>query len=286
MAPRKYGKKGKGRSKRPSLRKAARKAVKAVKQQDIARVCKRVISNMSEVKNIQTINTIRPRNYLAPVSDLAQYNVFMVSPNIDYSNITQGVTSQNRVGNEIRTKYCKAKIVLYPSPYSATTNPILKPQIVTFWCVTPKDGYLSASEMATGFSTSFFQKGNTTQGYNSSLLDIIAPINRDQWVIHWKRQYKLGHATAYGAPNVGTDANYINNAQYSTNDYKMNQIISFDFTKHVIKQVKYNDVTATPECKSTFLICGIANADGTAFTSASYAPVDMYFELDYGFTDM
>lgn len=281
---RKYRRRGVGKSKKAVVRKALRKN----SQQKVAKVCKRVISNMAEVKSNQTTYITSPRNQLAAVADLPLNNVFMVSPNTDINPITQGTTSESRSGNKIRTKYCKARIIITPNDYDATNNTIPKPVIVKFWCVTPKDGYYSASEMATAFKTSFFQDGNTSQGYSSNLVDLVSTVNKDVFTLHWSKSYKLGYSSMYAVSGTGGSGTQPSPyALWQNNDYKMNHIINFDFTKHIQKTFTYNDNAVTPNGKSTFLIVGLANADGTPFTSAAgQNPVGLWAQFDYGFTDM
>lgn len=281
MAKRKYNRKAK---RVPRKRTVVRKALRQVANARIKAVVRKVLGKQVEVKNIQTINTLKPRNTLATVSDLALYNVFQLSPNADYAAITIGNGPANRLGNQITTKYCKMRIVLYPAPYSVTNNPSPKPTIVKFWCLTPKDGYLSSSEVATIFDTSFFQSGNSSSGYGLDMTDLVKASNKDVYTLHWTRTYKLGHAV--GSGNGYGAGNGINDSNFSNNDYKMNYILNFDFTKHMKKTFRYNDTQVTPQGKAMFLVVGIYNADGTAMSSSAVAPVDMYLQHDYGFTDM
>lgn len=263
-----------------------RKALRKSSNKRVAKICKRVISSMAEVKTSQTTYTVSPRNQLDTQANFLLNNVICVSPNIDINPIIQGTDQEKRIGNQIRTKYCKARIVLYPNPYSAQSNVNAKPTIVKFWCVSAKDGYYSPSEMANVFDISMFQEGNTSTGYTSTLVDLISPINKDQLTLHWSRTYKLGHSTMYSSPNASAGT-ALNEAQWSNNDYKMNHIINFDFTKHMKKTFDYNDNQTTPNGRNLFLLVGICYADGRPFTSATTElPVGMYYTIDYGFTDM
>lgn len=272
--------------KSPSKKTVVRKALRKSNNQRVAKVCKKVISNMAEVKSSQTTYTVSLRNAQDTVSNFILNNVIMVSPNTDINPIIQGTNSEQRTGNKIRTKYCKGKIILYPNPSSAVSNINPKPCIIRFYCVSPKDGYYSASEMATVFDTSFYQDGNTTAGYSGTLVDLISTVNKDILTLHWTRTYKLGHATMANS-SVSSSQVPLQEAQWSNNDYKMNHIINFDFTKHVQKNFTFNDNASTPQGKSTFLIAEMCYADGRPFTSASSElPVGMYYQIDYGFTDM
>lgn len=268
--------------KRAIVRRALAKGWK----KSVAKVCKKVISKQAEVKITNEYFTFSPRNGLALVSDLAVDNMLWCSPNATTLAIPQNTTSSGRIGNKIKTKRMKVKMILYPKPYSSGTNSSPKPQIVTIWCCSAKQGYVNNSSMATIFDTTFFQDGSTSSGYLGQLLDNISTINTDVVQLHWKRTYKLGHSTMYGSPNAGAGAG-LDQAQWSNNEYKMNHILNFDLTKAMPKTFSFNDNNDTPNNRSVFLIIGIANADGTQFTAdATQRPVDVYAHLQYTYTDM
>lgn len=270
-------------------RKVTRKPRKAgmgkVQRKSVAAICRQVIQSQAEVKSIQTNGAVSPRNFLDTTANYVGANVFMVSPNNDLGNVVQGTGPAQRIGNEIRVKKATMDIILYPKPYSVSVNPNPRPCIVTFWCVSPKTGYESASDMAAVFDSFFFQAGGSTDGYAFNLTDVVRAVNTDILTVHWKRCYKLGHATHYAQPNQATEP-YPSNVQFANNDYKMNQIIKFDFTKHIQKTIKYNDTSSVPMAKTLFLICSIARADGSTFSSASDLPVDMWYQHNLEFTDI
>lgn len=275
---------GKRKARVPSKKTVVKKALARRSNAKIANVVKRVLSKQAEVKNANSSFSFAPASTIASVGTLATDNIVWVSPNSSQLPIIQGVRQDERVGNKIRTKRCKLKVIMYPKPYNATSNPLPRPQVVTMWCVSAKIGYTSNSSMATIFDTNFFQDGFTSTGYLSQLIDSISEINSDAITLHWKRSFKLGHSTHYAQPNQTTEP-YPSNVQYSNNDYKMNIIREFDLTKALKKTYTFDDTNNTPNDRSTFIIWGIANADGTLFT-ADTRPVDVYATLDYYYTDM
>lgn len=271
----------------PRKRTIVRKAVRSAWKKSVAKVCKRVIGTQAEVKQLNETFSFSPRNALALVSDLATDNILWCSPNGSTMPISIGGTSQQRIGNKVRTKRCSVKLIMYPKPYSASTNTRPVPQIVTIWCCSAKQGYVSSSSMATIFDANFFQDGSTSSGYLGQLVDNISTVNKDVVQLHWKRTFKLGHSTMYGVPPIGTDVTYNNNAQFANNDYKQNIITSFDLTKHMPKNFNFDDANNTPNNRSVFLVFGIANADGQLFTSDSgQRPLDVYAQVNYFYTDM
>lgn len=268
-------------SRRPRGRRAiVKRALAKSWKRSVAKVCKRVISKQAEIKNANSSFSIAPHNTLALTSDIATQNILWVSPNSSQLPIIQGVRQDERVGNKIKTKRCKLKVIMYPKPYDATINPTPQPQIVTMWCVSAKIGYTSNTSMATIFDTNFFQDGFTSTGYLSQLIDSISEVNSDAITLHWKRSFKLGHSyhPQYNTSHV--------DAQFSNNDYKMNHIRQFDLTKALKKTYTFDDTNNTPNDRSTFIIFGVANANGQLFTNGAYRPVDVYATLDYYYTDM
>lgn len=274
-------------SRRPRGRRAViRRALAKSWKRSVAKVCKRVISRQVEVKSAQLITAVSPKNFLVTNTDYVGNNVFCITPTSGFISILQGDGQSDRTGNQIRTKSCKAKIVLYPKPYDSVVNNNPKPTIVTFWCVSPKSGYMSPATMADTFDVSMWQSGSSFTGYQSQLYDMTIPINKDVLTVHFVRSYKLGHASNYGTTAIQSNASNSTNAQYSTNEYKLNHIINFDFTRFLPKTIKFNDNSALSNAKTVYLIVGIANADGTTFSSGTgQQPVDMWMTLDYKYTD-
>lgn len=280
---RKYRRRGNSKGKKAVVRKALRKA----SNKKIAKVCKRVVSSMIEHKQQIWTATVSPVNTLASSTGFVNTNVFCLTPNTSSYTIPQGTGEANRIGNVIKTTKCRMKIVLYPKPYSTVLNPSdsCRPLIVTFWCVSPKNKYLSPTDMAALYDTQFFNNGNSSQGYQSSLLDSVLPINTDVVTVHFKRQFKLGHSTTAPSPMNTTGSALDYNTSWSNNDFKMNHIINFDFTRWMPKRVPFNDGSDIPFCKTLYLLVSIAKADGTAYSSGSNYPLDMYYNLDYQYID-
>lgn len=269
-----------------SKKRIIRKALAKSWKKSVAKVCKRVISKTAEVKSLNNAFSFSPLNGIATTSDISNSNIIWCSPNASTMIINQGVDSDSRLGNKIKTVKCNVKVIMYPKPYDISVNVTPRPQIVTIWCVSAKQGYVSQSSMGTLFDTVFFQSGSTSVGYLSQLIDSISPVNKDVIQLHWKRSFKLGHATHYAQPNQATEP-YPSNVQYSNNDYKMNHMLKFSLTKAMPKYFNFNDANDTPNNRSVFLIFGIANADGTPFTNGStQRPVDVYATVDYFYTDM
>lgn len=272
-------------SRRPRSRKAViRKALKKDWSRKVSGVVKRVLSRNIETKMVNEYYTVAPYPTQASIANIAAQNIIMLSPNSAEMPIPVGVASNERIGNKIKTKRVILRMIMYPKPYNNIINPTPKPQVVTIWCCSAKQGYVSTNSMATIFDTNFFNDGGTSSGYLSTLVDSISTVNSGAVQLHWKRTFKLGHSTHYAQPNQASEP-YPSNVQYANNDYKMNIIRTFDVTKHIPKNIEFDDLNNTPNVRNTFLIIGVANADGQAFASADHRPLDVYAHLQYQYTD-
>lgn len=276
------------KSKKPTVKKAIRKAVKTVQDARIKAVVKKVLGRQVEVKSVTTNATAVPYSKQASSVNYYDNNVILITPNSTRGAIVQGTGAADRIGNEIRVKKAFMDLVLYPKPYSATINTNPSPLMVTFWCVTPREGFVAPIDMIDLFQNQLFQTNNSYTGYQSNITDIIRPVNEDRLIVHWKRTYKLGHSTMYASPNAATGTGNNSgpyNAQWANNDYKMNHKLHFDFTKHISKTIKYNDNGTLPEAKTLYLLISIARADGTSIVSTDL-PCDIYYQHNIQFTDM
>lgn len=296
-------------SRRPRGRRAVvKRALAKSWKRSVAKVCKRVISRQAEVKVALSQKSLSPctiyGNAIAGNTNPATggsyanfygYNVIPVTPASTFIDILQGNAQNQRTGNTIKTKSSRMRIVLTCRPYDAGNNPSQsnRPTNVTFMCVSPKLSSAGGSTMCDIFATKIFQNVtsgvspvSTSSGYTSSLTDNVLPVNTDVVNVHFKRTYKLGHSSYDNG--VTTDPYY---EYFGNNDYKMNKIISFDFTRFMPKTIKYDDNSASPQSKTVYLLVFLTKPDGTVYTSIPSPqfgpqPIDMWYMHEYKYTDM
>lgn len=275
-------------SRRPKGKRAViRKALRTHWKKSVAKVAKRVMERAIETKSQLNSLEVTPGNRLQTDLTMVNRNVFVLTPNPASYTIQQSVGESGRVGNVITVKKMTAKIIIYPRLYSAASNPSdsARPTHVTFWCVSPKNKYLSPESMANLFKTQFFNNGNSSQGYQSQLYDNLLPINTDVVTCHFKRTYKLARSNYVDQTATAAIAPFPDAAQYANNDFKMSHIINFDFTKFMPKRIPFNDNSDIPFCKTLYLLVGVAKADGTAYVSGSNYPVQMSVNFDIQYKD-
>lgn len=272
-------------SRRPKGKKAiVRSALAKSWKKSVASVCKRVIARQAEVKTQELRTNVSPVANNQSLATIRDQNLVMISPASSYATISQSTNSAGRIGNEVYTKFCKGRMILYPKAYNLSNNSTPCPTVVTVWCVSSKLGYISPDNLATLFTSQFFQYGASSSGYLSRLEDNIQSINKDTLQVHFKRTYKVGHNRQEGngvGPSNGANDSYFNN-----NDYKMNHIINYDFTKFMRKIYKFNDANDTAQGKNVWLVFGVAKADGSFYSATNYSPLDVYLQVQYGYTDM
>lgn len=274
---------GKGRAKKvgrvPRKRTVVRKALRTAWKKSVAKVCKKVISRQAEVKSYEYETAISPctiyGNALAGNTQTTSanyygYNVIPIHPASTFIDILQGTAQNQRVGNQITIKGAKMRIVLLPRPYDVTNNPSQsnRPTNVTFMLVSPKLSSAAPATMCDIFANSIFQTVNsgsklsTSIGYQSNLYDTVRSVNKDVVTVHWSRTYKLGHDSYNN--NLAADDTF---EYWANNDYKMNRIISFDFSKHIPKTIKYNDNSGAAQCRTLYLLVLLAKPDGTQYSA-------------------
>jgi len=231
---------------------------------------KRVMKKQAEVKSASYTNSSWA------INTYAQYGTMScttLSPQ-DYV-ITQGTGQGNRIGNRISTKKCMLRMVAWPLPYSATTNPAPVPVNVVIWIGKLKNNV----NLPVGADfAKFFNNGNGYVAPTSNIQDLNRPVNKEIFTIVKKFTFKLGSGSVSG---TGADAT---RQFYDNNDYKFNMIKSLDITKLMAKTYIYND-SANPPTNSGLYMWGEALlANGT--TSSIYQYIDCSYTIDYSYTDL
>lgn len=191
-------------------------------------------------------------------------NSLSVRPLMPYTSLfpgpTQGVASNNRIGNEIRPRKLMLRYTLRPRPYDATVNPSPVPCYVQFWILSLRQAS-GVLPQAIDF-TQMFNNGSSVLSPQGDLSDLVAPFNKDFFHLYKTWTHKIGFAT-----NSGTGAN-ASWQQYANNDFKLSVVKKLDLTKYMPKVVKFNDATQSVMGRNLFLCYQAVAANGSALTSA------------------
>lgn len=239
----------------------------------ITKICKSVISSQIENKIM---------NYTFPVSNLVSYGTaawggnqcFPLSPYPSYANAVQGTSQNQRIGNILNIKKATIKLLFNQVPYNATANPTPVPlliKIITFYD-------RSSPVVLPTLTVGLYQNGSTSSNPSTgSNIDILKSINKDQWIVKSSKTIKLGYSI-YNTV-VGGQSTY---QFHANNDFPMFNTFSMDYTKHLVKQVKYNDTTANPTTRGLFMAMYIMAADGSTITNGlTQANFQGYIEIQY-----
>lgn len=248
---RRYAKKGAG--KRKYYRKGARVS-KALK-----RYIKKAIHNQIENK----VHVGYAANQVVVNSSVPTALYALPNP-------TQGVGSNNRIGQCINLMKSKIDMIFNLLPYNVTTNPTPTVQLVKLWLCSCKSVNTN-SIGSTSILTNFFEgTGGVSVGSQNTTLDMLLTVNQDAWTVYETRYFKLG------ASNNSTP---ISNSGYFDNS-PMSKKVSFNINKYV-KRLRY-DSTSVPNNRNLFIVMMTCNADGT--TSGSQA-VEYHYNARWEFED-
>lgn len=195
-----------------------------------------------------------------------------LSPYTSYLPILQGSGQGTRNGNQIKIKKAVIRGIIYPMVYDSSVNPQPLPSRVIFWLLYDKEN----DNVLPTVDSTFLQLGNTTQALQNSLSDCFSPVNTDRWRILKRYVYKLGAAENTGSGSVPSFQNFANN------DFSYNIDFKIDYTKHLVKTVKFNDNTATPSTRGLFLVHTCVASNGSAYSSIQRACAMEYsMSLEY-----
>ena len=210
----------------------------------IKQYVKKEIAKDIENKSVQlTISTAS--GSFGSIASSSSMNVFPIVPYTGYFTMSQGITSNTRIGNSIRPKIVTLNYIITPNGYNVTTNPFPLPCTVQFYIgyVKNASGQLpSAVDIA-----SLYQSNASSIPPAGSNIDLVLPINRDYWVIKKAWTHKIGYSN-----NAGTG----NNAAFQTfanNDYKLEVKRALSITKLYNKVMKFNDAPSTMQGQGLFI---------------------------------
>lgn len=217
------------------------------------------IGNQNASINSLTRLPLTPQNYSNTPATLLQ--------------IPQGVGSDDRVGNKIRMITGKLRIMMNPTPQDTTYNLNPIPYIVTVFV-----GYDKTQAHGIPLSSfpDFYMVGDLAVPPQGNILDTFRKVNTSRYVICYKRTAKIGYSSA-PANGQNPAAQYFNN-----NDFSFSKKMTIDFSKRMLKNVKFTDSSDTVPCgRQLWAWFMIVPADGTVTTNARAVEIHCENELYY-----
>lgn len=171
--------------------------------------------------------------------------------------LSQGVTggsTTGRLGNEVRLTKGVITGRVNILPYNATSNPLCT-QLVKIWLLSYKPQNVTTTSDVEW--SKFFEVGNTAAGFQSDPLDMMLQVNKDLFVVHEIRQFKVGSTSQSSLTNSGA-LQYYDNSPMSKGFY-------FNWGKYCKTKLKYDDnVSTSPTNRNFMLVFQSVNADGSA----------------------
>ena len=234
----------------------------------------RIMSRQEEIKTLQY--SISDRS-VGPYYNMgSSFQIHQLTANGTTLPIPINATSGGRIGNKISFVSGKIRMNFYAAPYDATTNPYPQPCYVLVYVLTRRD---TAQGIPTASLPYFYQSGSTAVGPSGYLADKFNVVNNDLYRIYKKYVLKVGPAS-----NTGTGASP-GNAYWSNNDYSLNKSLTIDFTKDMIKTVKFNDSASNePTSRGLWLAIEAISATNTGM-ALNQLPVNYLAEIDLRWKD-
>lgn len=200
-----------------------------------------------------------------------------ISPYAAFVEILQGIGQGARIGNRIRTKSLVIKGTIVPLPYDVTTNNVPRPVVVKLFFFYDKTDPTGVPSPAT--ADDFFQFNNTTDGFSNDLVDVWRPINKDRYRLLTSRVFKLGNSSYEASAGALPQFQW-----YTNNDFKLNHNFRVSLTKHMIRDVYYQDNSTTPTTRGIYMLPLVMYADSLTM-SADQLTCKMSYSIDYWFED-
>lgn len=242
------------------------------RKKTMVKLIKSVVQRAAEVKS----NTMDMTLGIGNIVNSSVMYVRTLSPSAAYMPIIGGSSSDERIGNRIRTKKVTLRYVINSLPYNSVSNLAPCPMNIIIWIGRMKRSIFSPT--ATDFQN-LFQFGSASVPPLGDLSDLNANINTDYFTISKRIVHKLGFSD-YGGTGVNVGAQ-----SYTNNDYPYNVIRKLDLTKCFATEYLFNDADNDPQNSRTYIWMEAVRADGIVGTSAA-VPCLFRGTIEYQYTDV
>lgn len=144
-------------------------------------------------------------------------------------SLTPGTLAGQRLGNEVKVKSAYIRGHINILPYNATTNPGPVPIYVLMLLLQNKKANVAMGSSNIG--NDLFDIGNSAVGLQGNMLDMILPVNQQNWKQLARKKVKLG-AGALSTNNPSSASSY-DNSPFSIP-------FQFNYGKY-LKKLQYED---------------------------------------------
>lgn len=208
--------------------------------------------------------------------EIAGLNVgtYPIAPCSAQLPIAQGVTDSARVGNEIRIKRARMKMILYTVPWDNVVNTKATQKIVGMYIYETVERP-TEPPTSTLFSGQFFENNGGNSGFSVDTTDLCKYVNPHRVKLKYFKFFKVGPAFPTGTtlPSV------------ANNDFKSVHSFYLDYTKYLRKVYTYNDTTTQPSQPQLFCTMVFWNADSSTIETADAFTISANISWRIDYTD-
>lgn len=203
--------------------------------------------------------------------------IIPISPYAGFIQIPQGTGDGQRIGNKITTIESSLNYTLFPNPYNAVSNVLVKPQMVLMFLLRDKKNPTIMPQI-TDLVANMYNAGSTVTPATGTVKDLTYEMNTDRFQVFKRWTHKLGYAQASVQGVVAANEYFVNN------DFKMFIHQITDCTKHLYKHVDFDDGTYYPSTPGVFLFYYTIYVDGSTTADGQY-PTQLRLSIDYKYKD-
>jgi len=163
--------------------------------------------------------------------------------------IGQGTTQSTRIGNRVKVKKFNLRLAITMSNLGANASPtyvdvyIFKPKFQTSY-----SGIIPAIDM-----TYFLQNDSSSEQYNGAILDGLRYVNSDLFTLCLRRRLLMFNPVT----SLSTVA--------ATSSINPNRTLNIDLTKHVKKNLMFDDSVGSCTNDTLYIGIGTTQTDGAIF---------------------
>lgn len=185
--------------------------------------------------------------------------------------VAQGTDQDERVGNNIKCVNGMFRGYINLLPHSSETGNM--PCWVRMWLVSYKVEHPQTAAMGNAYFNNFFEDGATTVGPQGTMLDMLFPVNKHQWVVHEERKFRLG--TTSSSVDIGGAIGVQHDASNFSKQFR------FNYGQYCKQTLEYKDSLSFPLNRNFFVLIQVVSADGSTGTNHIKAEIHYVNQFDY-----
>ena len=203
---------------------------------------------------------------------------FLISVTPD--QMSQGTGQGQRIGNQIRPRYCWLKGQVNALAYNSSTNPNIAPITVQMFLFKLKPAYTSWQQSTSASynvnTTAFFQNGNSTQGFLNAPVDEFLQVNSDYFQVIARKKMTISPGTYLGVGQSGVDTGM--NSGYQA---PFKRDFYFRLDTHFKKTLQYTDAQSAVTNDNLYWLVQPILASG----NSGVTPAEIHYVLQYNYED-